>query len=288
MQYINLWITVSIVLLTTACNPDNGITDSTSTTVEADFSIEFINDNTVRFKNITLANTATPTWDLGALGQETGEEIEVFFPEMGEYMVTMRVTGASNSDEITKSVTISQDAAAVCEGTLEFLTGCGTKTWKLNPAEGALWVGSTDGNSTFWQNSNTDVVERFCDWNDEYILSFDGTYDYVSNNVLWGESYAGFNADACYPIEDLSANLATWADGTHSFEVINGTPQRLKVSGNGAFIALRKAANGAEVSTPQSEVTYDIIDMRTENGKDIIELEINYGGGIWRFTLYAF
>jgi len=86
----------------------------------------------------------------------------------------------------------------------------------------------------------------------------------------------------------LSANLATWADGTHSFEVINGTPQRLKVSGNGAFIALRKAANGAEVSTPQSEVTYDIIDMRTENGKDIIELEINYGGGIWRFTLYAF
>lgn len=287
MQYITFWIMASFVVLTTACNPDD-ITDSTTLTLEADFSTEFLDENTVRFINTTLANTTNPIWDLGTLGQATGNEIDVFFPEMGEYAITMKVTGARYSGEVTKTINISQNAAPICEGAVEFITDCSSKTWKLNPEEGALWVGSTDGNTTFWQSSNADVVERFCDWNDEYIFSFDGVYQYVSNNDLWGESYAGFNADACYPIEDLSGNLATWGDGSHRFEVIAGTSQQLKVSGDGAFIGLRKAANGAEVSTPQSEVTYNIIDMRSVNGKDILELEINYGGGIWRFTLYSF
>lgn len=283
-QKMTLLILVSLFTLTIACNNDD---ENTPAPLQADFSIEFIDDNTVKFKNTTLANTTTPTWDLGSLGQETGNEIEVFFPEIGEYSITMSVTSATSSDEVTKTVNITQDADAGCQGTLEYITGCGTKTWKLNLAEGALWVGSNNGSNTFWQNSDNDLITRTCDWNDEYVFSSNGAYQYISNGDIWGESYTGFDSDDCYPIADLPDDLSAWADGTHSFEIIPGTPEKLKVIGNGAFVGLRKAANGAEVSTPQSEVIYDITDMRTENEKDILELSIDYGGGLWRFTLYS-
>lgn len=282
MQKLILYSIVSLLTLIIACDPEDNIEP-----IVADFTIEYIDGNTVKLVN-TAPSVSRINWDLGDFGEENGVlEIEVFFPDKGEYPVTMSIIGQGGVDEITKFIVIEQNINDICQGTLEYITGCGTKTWKLNPAAGALWVGSSDGSTTFWENSEADLLDRPCDWNDEYVFTFAGPYEYISNGDLWGEGYTGFSNDDCYSINDLPADLSAWADGTHSFQVISGSPEKLRVTGEGAFIGLRKAANGSEVNTPQLEVIYDIIDMRTENGKEILELEIDYGGGIWRFTLYS-
>ena len=270
----------------TACEPSVEDKIDIGLPPSADFSIEFVDDNTVKLTNTTTDNNFLTNWDLGG-GTITAEEsnsVEVFYSDMGEYLITLTVFGKGGSGNVTKSVNITQDAQGACNGPLEFITGCGTKTWKLNPEEGALWVGP-DQTNMWWQNSAQDVIDRPCDWNDEYVFSVSGTYDYISNGDFWGEPYSGVDPESCQPISALSADRATWADGTHDFEIIAGAVPKLKVIGDGAFIALRKAANGMEVTHPISEVTYDIVDMRTESGKDILVLEIDYAVGIWRFTL---
>lgn len=284
MQKITLYLIVGLLMTMTACEPSIEDKIDIGLPPQADFSIEYIDANNVKLTNTTADDNFIASWDLGSLGVKSGNEVEVNFPNMGEYFVTLSVFGKGGSTDVTKAINITQDDANACNGAMEFLTNCGTKTWKLNPAAGALWVGPDPG-TTWWANAASDVTGRPCDWNDEYTFTEAGVYTYNSNGDLWGESYSGFAADACYPITDLSADRAAWGDGTHSFEVIAGATNQLKVIGNGAFIGLRKAANGAEVNLPQAEVTYDIIDMRTEAGKDILELEVSAGGALWRFTL---
>jgi PKD repeat protein len=284
MQKIALYILASLLFIMTACEPSIEDKIDIGLPPVADFSIEFIDANNVKLTNTTADDNFIASWDLGDLGVQNGNVIEVTYPNMGEYYVTLSVFGKGGSTDVTKAINITQDAPNACNGVMEFLTDCTTKTWKLNPAEGALWVGQ-NATTMWWQNSAADVISRPCDWNDEFIFSSDGVYNYVSNGDFWGEPYSGITPESCQPITALSADRATWADGTHAFEVINGAIPKLKVTGDGAFIALRKAANGMEVTLPVSEVIYDIIRWETVNGKDILELEINYSAGIWRFTL---
>ena len=284
MQKLTLYIIASLLFAMTACEPSIEDKIDIGLPPQADFSIEYIDENNVKLTNITTDDNFIASWDLGNLGTMSGNEIEVLFPDMGEYFITLSVFGKGGSGNVTKSVNITQDAAGACNGAMEFISACGTKTWKLNPAEGALWVGP-DASSMWWQNSAQDVLDRPCDWNDEFTFTETGVFTYASNGDFWGEPYSGITPESCQPISALSADRATWGDGTHAFEVIPGAIPKLKVIGDGAFVALRKAANGMEVTHPVSEVTYDIIGMSTVNGTDILELEIQYGAGIWRFTL---
>jgi PKD repeat protein len=284
MQKITLYIIAGLIMSMTACQPfvedkiDIGLPPA------ADFSIEYIDANNVRLTNTTGDDNFIASWDLGDLGVQNGNIIEATYLNMGEYFVTLSVFGKGGSGDVTKAITITQDGQGACTGAMEFLTDCATKTWKLNPAEGALWVGP-DANSMWWQNSAQDVLDRPCDWNDEFTFSANGVYDYVSNGDFWGEPYSGITPESCQPITALSADRAAWGDGTHAFEIIPGDIPKLKVTGTGAYVGLRKAANGEEVTLPVSEVIYDITRSEIINGKSYLELEINYGVGIWRFTL---
>ncbi len=290
MQKITLYIIAGLMIVMIACQPSVEDKIDIGLPPAADFSIEYIDANNVKLTNTTGDDNFIASWDLGGSVVRSGNVIEVTYLNMGEYYVTLSVFGKGGSGDITKAITITEDGQGACTGAKEFLTDCTTKTWKLNPDEGALWVGP-DANSMWWQNSAQDVLDRPCDWNDEFTFSADGVYTYVSNDDFWGEPYSGITPEGCQPITALSADRAAWGDGTHAFEVIPvtipGTVLQLKVTGNGAYIGLRKAANGMEVTQPVSQVIYDIIRWETVNGKDYLELEINYGVGIWRFTLVS-
>jgi PKD repeat protein len=285
----NLYIIFfGVALMLTSCDPIVEQKIDIGSAPSANFDFTFIDPNNVTFTNTTSDDHFIVSWDVADVGTFSGDEVEVNFFTAGDYEVTMSVFGRGGSGSITKTVTITQDDPTACDPLVQFLTGCDEKTWKLNPAEGALWVGPTDNSQTWWQSSAGDVTLRDCDWNDEYKFNKDGTYTYVSNGDLWGESYMGFGSDQCYPITDLPADRADWGDGVHTIEIIpaaGSSPDQIKVSGSGAFLGIRKAANGMEVTHPQASVTYDIVDTRTEAGKDILEIEVNFGGGIWRFTL---
>lgn len=255
----------------------------------ADFSFEFIDANNIRFTNTTADNFFISNWDFGSAGTQSGSVVEVNFPTAGTYEANLTVFGKGGSGAATQTVTITQDDPNNCNGVIAFLTGCGQKVWKLNPAAGALWVGPNDGTTTtWWASAAGDVTGRDCDWNDEYIFGIDGSYEYDSKGDLWGESYSGFNPDGCYSTADLSADRTAWGSGTHTFEVIpaaTGVNPKIRVIGDGAFLGIRKAANSGEVTTPQSEVTYDVLSMTSDGTKDLIELEVVFSGGIWRYIL---
>ena len=284
MKKITLYLIVSLLMVFSACEPLLEDKIDIGLPPVADFSIEYIDANNVKLTNTTADDNFIASWEVEGKGVFSGNVVELEILNMGDYEVTLSVFGKGGSGSITKTITITQNGTGACAGALEFLTNCGTKTWKLNPAEGALWVGPNQTNM-WWQNSAADVIGRPCDWNDEFIFSLGGVYQYVSNGDFWGEPYSGITPESCQPITALSADRAAWGDGTHAFEVIDAAIPQLKVTGNGAFVGLRKASNGMEVTQPISEVIYDIVDMRTENGKDILVLEINYTVGIWRFTL---
>jgi hypothetical protein len=59
------------------------------------------------------------------------------------------------------------------------------------------------------------------------------------------------------------------------------------MEGLGAFIGLPKAANGGEVFNPINSITYDILWTAEDpaTGVRSMEIEVNWGTGLWRFTL---
>ena len=114
--------------------------------------------------------------------------------------------------------------------------------------------------------------------------------EYDANGDVYAETYMGVSAEGCTPETDLTSPHDAWAIGTHSFEIIPGNgplPDQLKVNGLGAFIGIPKAANGGEVSSPVTSVTYDILSMTDVAGDRYMEIECDFGGGLWRFTLYS-
>ncbi len=285
MKNIHL-IIFSCLLLFTACDPALEDKLEIGTPPQADFTFDFIDPNNVKFTNTTTDSYFISSWDFGTLGVQNGDAVEQNFGLIGDYEVKLTVFGEGGSSSRVETISITQNDPTACITTAQFLS-CGEKVWQLDPAEGALWVGPDPG-TIWWQNAVSDVTDRACDWNDEYKFSIDGTYEYDSKGDLWGEGYMGFPSEQCYDTSELPADRADWDSGVHAYEILPADgflPERIRVIGSGAFIGLRKAANGAEVSYPQPEVTYDILDLRTENGKDILELEVNFGGGLWRFRL---
>ena len=109
---------------------------------------------------------------------------------------------------------------------------------------------------------------------------------YETNGDIWGEDYMGFNFE-CVDESQLQASQAAWGSGEHSYTLVDGNPDKLIVSGLGAFMGLPKAANGAEVTLPQSGITYNILKMESNGSQDLLEIEVNYAAGLWRFTFIS-
>jgi hypothetical protein len=101
----------------------------------------------------------------------------------------------------------------------------------------------------------------------------------------------GVTADGCHPESVLTGAQAAWGSGTHAFSLLPAsatTPDQLKMEGLGAFIGLPKAANGGEVFSPINSITYDILSTNEDaNGVRTMEIEVNWGNGLWRFTLQS-
>ncbi|WP_319479763.1 family 16 glycosylhydrolase [uncultured Draconibacterium sp.] len=97
------WHLLALLILIT---PFNGCSkETTDAGFIADFSHSFIDDNNVRFTNETEGEYWRMEWDFGNGITETTisktEEITTYYPEAGDYEVTLQVT---NTDDEVKSV----------------------------------------------------------------------------------------------------------------------------------------------------------------------------------------
>ncbi|MFT4758742.1 MAG: PKD repeat protein [Paraglaciecola sp.] len=298
-KYISKYLFISVLLLGFAsCDPEqDGAVDIGVPPAEASFTIEETGEINTYLLRSTTPGAFLFQWDLGNGTNATGETLEVKYPLMGTYEVTLTAFNKGGSASSSQNVNVAEDAPVDCDSfdELKFITNCESKVWRLIPEAGALFVGPDDGSGTTWfATSEDDVVERFCQFDDEWTFTVAGSMDYDTKGDIWGEDYLGFNFE-CAATADLGAAVEAWGDGSHIFVVTAGTdtaPAQLQVIGEGAFIGLPKATNGAEVGFPVNSTTYDIVRMETINGQDILEIEVNVGGdaegGVWRFILASF
>ena len=155
-------------------------------------------------------------------------------------------------------------------------------TWKMSPEAAALGVGPGLGDISWWSNSAGDVVLRECYFNDEYILSEDGTFQNVLQEETWIEPWQGMDPESCgAPVAPHDgSNAATW--------VYDATAGTITLNGEGAYFGLSKVVNGGELSAdPPAPLPASIVypvEFNATGDTMTINIEIG-GGGYWRFIL---
>jgi len=255
----------------------------------AEFTIEQLpEDNSYRFVS-TTEDGFLYGWDLGDGTTVSGPEATATYVAAGVYIVELTVFNSGGHVTSTQSVIIENDLVieeGPCdEGSLkEWLSNCDQKTWRLNPAAGALLVGPVGLTETWWQIDDNAIAERPCAFDDEWIFFEDGTMIYDTKGDIWGEDYMGIDF-MCVDESELGSAISAWGSGEHAYTAIGN---ELALIGLGAYIGLPKATNGAEVNMPVSGITYTVTSQSADaDGNDLMVIQVNYGGGIWQFTLVA-
>lgn len=151
-------------------------------------------------------------------------------------------------------------------------------TWKIAPEAGAIGVGPNLGDVSWWANSIDDVAGRACYFDDSYVFNLDGSFNNVLGTETWIEGWQG-GTDACgAPIAPHNGTVMA----TYSHDQVAG---KVTLNGKGAYLGLAKVYNGGELTNPvdaPNSITYDVTLL--DNNNTMI-LDINIGGGWWRFKL---
>ena len=267
---------------------------------KADFSVAISGADP---NSVILVNT-TPTPSVAHWFQySTGQRVDnkdsaiMHFTFAGTYSVTLITAGNGGLDSVTKQVTINQNDPNACNGTaIGFLTGCGTKTWQLNPDAGAYKVGpSGPDDGSWWANTAGDVTARSCEFDDTYTFTFNaqGTFVYDNKGDFYPDGYMGDNGSSCESNSNFTAVEQPWGSGNFSYVVIPNAGVKglgqLKVIGLGAHIGLQKVTNNGEITSgPVNSITYDIVSMVHSDvgNEDILKLAIYMPANYWwTFTL---
>ena len=277
----------AIIAALSACKPqiDNTIDIGVAPTVAFDIT------PTASANKFILTNKSVGAflqkWDLGDGTTADSAVVLAVYPRKGTYKVTLNAFGKGGMATITKDIVVAQDDVSACTGNIKLLTNCGTKKWKLAPEAGAIWVGpDATFATTWWGIPLADVAVRPCMFNDEYSFSADGTFKYDSKGDFWADDEGGTVfpgglglSIGCQPITSLPAAYKAWGDA--SARTFTVTATEIKLIGLGAYMGLYKAGNGILASVPQATTTYTIKELTASR----MVIYINYGAGVWRYTL---
>jgi PKD repeat protein len=246
---------------------------------------------TASANKFTLTNKSVGTflqkWDLGDGTTADSNVVLAVYPRKGTYKVTLNAFGKGGMGTVSKDIVVAQDDASACTGNIKLLTNCGTKRWKLAPEAGSLWVGpDATFATTWWGIPDADIPKRPCMYNDEYVFSADGTFKMDNKGDFWADDEGGTIFPAplglsigCQQTSALPAAYKAWGDtGVRNFVI---TATDIKLIGVGAYIGLYKAGNGTLASVPQQTMTYTIKELTATR----LVVYVNFGPGVWRFTL---
>ena len=146
-------------------------------------------------------------------------------------------------------------------------------SWKLSPVAGALGVGPSPGDYSWWSSSAEDATTRACLFDDEYVFNADGSFQNVQGSETWVETWqTDVTAEGCgAPVAPHDgSNAATW-----SLDAAAGT---ITVSGLGAYVGLAKVHNGGEDGAPVDDmITYNFSVSADGNSMDITIQGFNAG-----------
>ena len=147
--------------------------------------------------------------------------------------------------------------------------------WKLDGV-GALGVGQTAGDVSWWSNNAEDIVTRACIFDDVFHFGGGGAFQNFQGLETWIEVWQGTDPEGCgAPVAPHDGGSA----GSFYYDDAAGT---ITLVGSGSHLGLPKAVNGAELSDPASapdSITYDVMTLDT----DIVTVTIEVGNGWWTF-----
>lgn len=145
-------------------------------------------------------------------------------------------------------------------------------TWKCT----FIGVGPNKGDFS-WFSTGIDANNRACLADDEYVFNSDGTFENKLGSETWLETWQGASADGCgTPVAPHDGkNVGTWR--------YDATAGKLSIVGKGNYLGITKPYNGGELkssSAAPDSIVYEV----AISGNDMT-VDINFGGGYWRYTL---
>ena len=149
-------------------------------------------------------------------------------------------------------------------------------TWRLAQIPGALAVGPTQTDYSWWSSSATDINSRACLFDDSITFDANGNFMHYMDGNTWLEPFQGVTSEQCgTPVNPHDGS------GPYTYSYANN---QLTVNGIGAHIGLAKVVNLGEISTGSSvpsSITYEI--TMSSDG-DTMTVEIDYATGWWKFV----
>jgi len=201
----------------TSCEPEEEVLDPV-----ASFQYEVSTDNflEVSFTNFSQ-NAVSYSWDFGDGETSTEENPTHVYAGADSYTVTLTATNdADVSATFDETIEITDPELAY-----KLLTGDVSKTWKLFREGTSMSLGADAENpASIWEGLENDG-SRPCLYMQEFIFSYDGTYEFKDNGMFWGEYgvFEGDNFEKCF--EATAANMinkdgvdvSAWLSGTYTF-----------------------------------------------------------------------
>ena len=283
MKNLNIFIAISALFLA-SCNPFVEDKSELGALPNPDFEI-MAGDTPNDFVLVNTTDGAFLTdWDLGSAGSATGQEANAYFAFKGSYEITMTTFTQGGHASVSKNLEVTQDDPNACFGNFALLTGCTEKAWIFAPEANAMHIGPSL-NETWWGNSDSDVIDRACHFNDRYIFKSNGEFEFDNVGDFWADEDGQgtvWPADlgleiGCHDASEWPSQYNAWDSGIHAFTVNDNS---LTLTGLGAYMGLYKAGTSGEVMEPQPSTTYSIAELT----EDRLVIFCDYGWGVWRFT----
>ncbi|MDC6459232.1 glycoside hydrolase family 16 protein, partial [Luminiphilus sp.] len=151
-------------------------------------------------------------------------------------------------------------------------------TWVVASEAGSLGVGPAEFDVSWWSGDDGVIAVRDCFYDDEYVFNPDGSFKVETQGSTWVEAWQG-GTDACdAPVAPHDGSIP----GSWSHDQDAGT---LTITGQGSYVGLPKAVNGAEIASP-SDAPGSIVYNATpqDDGSMSVTVEVA-DGGWWSYKI---
>lgn len=282
------------VTLNTSCKKETPAEPLASFTFAPD-----ANDyKTINFTNASQ-NYTSVSWDFGdGSAASTEENPSHTYATLGEFNVTLTITGEGGTDTWLEKVTIADPNAELTK-----LCGDVSKTWKLirvtTTGRYPIECGPADHSGIWWAQgyNNDEIPARSCMFDDEFTFYRDGLkmerklYNSIWYEGGWFATPDNICGETTTMLGPNGEDLSAWGDGDNfTYALTTGDNPTLTVNGLGAYVGFFKLGNQGGVSgefkTPSSTVVYNVVKL-TDDAVDTLIVEGLYGdgSGYWRHVL---
>ena len=141
--------------------------------------------------------------------------------------------------------------------------------WVVPSEAGAIGVGPTQGDISWWNGDDGVVVVRECFYDDEYTFGLDGTFSVDQQNDTWIEAWQG-GSDSC------AAPVAPHDNSVPASYVYDAEAGTLTLNGQGAYVGVAKAVNGSELAA-SGDAPASVIYQATLQEDGSAFLDVNSG-----------